>query len=517
VASWADLKNRKLAQWVLVYLAGAGVVWQAIEVLGERWGLTAGLARSLDILLIAGVFATLILAWYHGEKGRQRVSGPELLMFGGLVALTLIALTLFGRDSENFDGGAEAQRGAAAVSMALRKRPAIAVLPFENLSAQQDNEYFTSGIHDDLLMQLSKISALDVIARTSVLQYAGTEKAIPVIGGELGVEAVVEGTVQRVGDRVRINVQLTGVQSNRNMWAQTYDRELSAENIFAIQSDIAQQIADELRATLTLEEGSRIEMAATGSLAAYDLYLRGKEAYNQFTSRDNSVAVLLFREALEVDSEYARAWAGLGDAFGQRVLSPGAGALSADLAASNRLGNSVIGIPWADSAMAAGRRAIAIDEDLADGYATLGYAYTRRGEAEQARRHLLRAIELDPSHLAAVSTLADLYFKLGEFEEFHHWSRRAFRLDPNYRRRQTQVAWSYWDFQEYDLAEQWARKALSRGVDASEALTILSALASTRGDFARGMQIADSIVDNFPTSSYSSNTAAWAGPVRSRL
>ena len=360
------------------------------------------------------------------------------------------------------------------------------------MSADEGNEFFTQGIHDDILTQLSKIGSLDVIARTSVMQYLGTTKTIPTIGEELGVQTLVEGGVQRAGGRVRINVQLIEAQSGTHLWAETYDRELTAENIFAIQSEIATRIAEGLSMTLSSEEGDRISHAPTASLTAYDFYLKGREAYGRYTAEDNDEAIRLFRQALELDQDYARAWAGLGDAFGLRV------------------GNYGLPISWADSAMAASRRAIEIDPDLPDGYKALGLAYRIRGENRQALRNYLKTVELDPSHLPAVASMDAIYFSFGAFDEYHYWSMRAFRLSPNFRYRRTQVAWSYWQLGDYDLAERWARDALALEPDDLEAMQVLSAVASLRGECEQGMEIAERAVLQHPTSAYAHQGAAGA-------
>lgn len=487
----ADLKERKIVQWVLAYLAGAWLIWQVMDVMGDRWGLTPGVGRAIDVLLIVGLLVTLILAWYHGEQGRQRVSGPELLMIGGLFGLTAAVLTVFGGRQEGAANSVE-DVPLRVPQVVLRARPAIAVLPFTNMSGEQENESFTRGIHDDILTQLAKIDALDVIARTSVMQYAGTEKTIPDIGRELGVESVVEGGVQRAGNRVRINVQLIQAESNTHLWAETYDRELTAENIFAIQSEIARAIAGSLRATLTPDEGSRISQAATGSVGAYDVYLRGRAAYFRYSSEDNEEAIRFFRAALDLDADYARAWAGLADAFAQRA--------------------DAFGFPlsWADSAIAAGQRAIGIDPRLADGHKALGLAYGTRGDTDSALRHYFRAVELDPSHFGAVANIGAIYFGRGAFPEYHLWKMRAYRLSPNAPNSRTNVAWSYWNIEEYDLSERWAREATALEAEEEEARSILSAVASHRGDFELGMEIADEIIADYPASLLAFQTAAWA-------
>ena len=412
-------------------------------------------------------------------------------MLGGLLALTAVALTVVGTGDEQAIEGLDALPIRAA-GMVVEGKPAVAVLPFANMSADEGNEFFTQGIHDDILTQLSKIGSLDVIARTSVMQYLGTTKTIPAIGEELGVQAVVEGGVQRAGGRVRINVQLIEAQSGTHLWAETYNRELTAENVFAIQSEITTRIAEGLRMTLSPEEGDRISQAPTTSLTAYDFYLKGREAYGRYTAEDNDEAIRLFRQALALDPDYARAWAGLGDAFGLRVANYG------------------LPIMWADSAMAASRRAIEIDPDLPDGHKALGLTYRIRGEYRQALRNYLRTVELDPSHLTAVSSLDAIYFSFGAFDEYHYWSMRAFRLSPNYRLRRTQVAWSYWQLGDYDLAERWALEALALEPDDLEAMQVLSAIASLRGEFEQGMEVAERAVLQHPTSAYALQGSAGA-------
>ena len=254
-----SLKERKLVQWALAYLAGAWLVWQVMDVLGDRWGLTAGVGRALDMLLIVGLLITLILAWYHGEQGKQRVSGPELLMIGGLFALTAAVLTVFAAD-----GGAAADREVAADSaeavlglvpeVVLRDRPAIAVLPFTNMSADAENEYFTQGIHDDILTQLSKIDALDVIARTSVMQYARhSNSRFRILGWSFGVETVVEGGVQRFWkSRSDQRPAHPRPSPTRIFGRRRTIVELTAENVFANPDrDRPVRSQTSLRATLT--------------------------------------------------------------------------------------------------------------------------------------------------------------------------------------------------------------------------------------------------------------------------
>jgi TolB-like protein len=191
----------------------------------------------------------------------------------------------------------------------------VAVLPFENVSRDADNEPFTIGIHDDLLAHLSKIGSIKTISRTSVLQYRDTTKSIPEIARELGVATILEGGVQRAGDRIRMNVQLVAAETDEPLWSQTYDRLLSAANVFAIQSEIATSIAEALRATLSKDEQRRLEAAPTQNLEAMNTYFFGKQLLERRNAPALFSAVEYFQNAIELDPDYALGHSGLADAY----------------------------------------------------------------------------------------------------------------------------------------------------------------------------------------------------------
>ena len=191
----------------------------------------------------------------------------------------------------------------------------IAVIPFDNLSNDASNEPFTVGIHDDLLTQISRIASLRTISRTSVLQYRDTTKTIPQIAKELGVATILEGGVQRAGDRVRINAQLIDAVTDEHLWAATFDRELNASNIFAIQSEIARAIAEALQATLTDDEQQRLGNVPTDSIAALERYFIGKQMLEQRNSDSLVGAINYFQEVIDLDPDFALAYSGLADAY----------------------------------------------------------------------------------------------------------------------------------------------------------------------------------------------------------
>ncbi len=284
----------------------------------------------------------------------------------------------------------------------------IAVLPFKNLSADPDNEYFSDGITGDIITQLSQIADLSVISQTSTMRYKNTGKSIREIGEELRVDAILEGSVRRAGGQVRITSQLIDARSDEHLWAETYDREL--RDIFKIQSDVAEKIARALEVRLTREEKSRITAESTQDMAAYDAYLRGREYYKKFQKEDNETAIVLFKEALEIDPDYALAHAGLADAYAQR-------ALRFDFTQA-----------WLDSAYVAASKAIGLNSELAEGHKALGLVYQLEGRNSSARDAYKKALEYNPNLVVAVGNLGWNAMLSGRADEAIRWFNKSIRL-----------------------------------------------------------------------------------------
>jgi TolB-like protein/Tfp pilus assembly protein PilF len=325
----------------------------------------------------------------------------------------------------------------------------IAVLPFENLSGETENEYFSDGITDDILTALSKVGGLKVISRTSTLQYKGTTKPIKEIADELDVATILEGTVRRSGDQVRITAQLIDARTDEHVWAETYDRELT--DVFAIQSEIASRIADRLHVALSQRETASIRAGETSSPEAYDLVLRAR---NRLLDNDQDQiprthsAIALLRQALELDPGYAQAHATLGFAYANLVF------------ADNR--------SWADSALAASRRAIELAPELSSGHGALGYAQYALGKYGEALASLRRAIELDPNNVGPRSGAALVLDDLGRWDEELEILLPAVRADPGDAGRYRRVADLYERLGLPDLAETWLAEAERRGVTPAE-------------------------------------------------
>lgn len=290
----------------------------------------------------------------------------------------------------------------------------IAVLPFDFLTGTEEGEPLGVGLHDDLLTELARIPGLTVISRTSVKAYRATDKPVRQIALELGVGTLVECGIQSAGERVRLNVQLIDARHDAHRWAETFDRALSVENLFDIQSELARKIAGSLRAELTEEEGRRlVSRRATEDLDAYRLCARGRERLDRRTEDEMRRAVDLFRDAIERDAGYVLAWVGLADALGLLVSyghdDPGHG------------------LPRAEEAAG---RALELDPESAEAHASLGLLGYLRRRGPEALRLFERAIELRSGYAEAHNWLAYVRLLLGRRAAALESARRAVELDP---------------------------------------------------------------------------------------
>jgi TolB-like protein len=314
------LRRRKVVQWGIAYVAAAWGLLQGLEYLGDTFGGPPALQQYATLLSIVGLPVALVLAWYHGDRGHQRVSGTEfailtalLLLGGGMFAWLGAVRSGPAATGESAVTGEQAEPVAAATPVAMDSSArSLAVLPFENRSAAEDDAYFAEGMHDELLTQLARLRDVRVISRTSVQRYAETDKTIPQIAAELGVSTVLEGGVQRAGDRVRINVQLIDAQRDSQLWSQRFERALTAQNLFEIQSEITAAIATQLEAVFVGGAATAATAAApTQNTAAYNAYLLGN-TLNRYDTPDVAGitrATEAYAEAVRLDPQFAAAYA----------------------------------------------------------------------------------------------------------------------------------------------------------------------------------------------------------------
>ena len=410
---WATLRRRKVVQWGLVYLAGAWGFLQGLAYVTETFHWPEQVRQIALLAALIGLPLILILAWYHGDRGEQHVRGTEL----GLIALLFLAgggiFWLYERANERTTTAPTQAATSKSDTSVADSRPSIAVLPFENRSDVQKDAFFVDGIHDDILTQLSKVSALRVISRTSVERFRKTDLSMQQIAAQLGVKSILEGGVQRAGDRVRINVQLIDAATDAHHWAENYDRELTVENMFAIQSEVAQAIAGALKATLTPAEKVRVAAVPTRSLPAWEAYQLGIQSLAPRTSPSLVGAEQLFRRAIALDSEFALAYVGLSDALRLQTEYSGASMeptlVKADEAAS---------------------KALALNPDQAEAWASKAGVAMSRGQNKDAERLLRRAIALNPNYATAHHWLSQVLRSSGSLEEVLEHAERAAQLDP---------------------------------------------------------------------------------------
>jgi TolB-like protein/tetratricopeptide (TPR) repeat protein len=501
------LQNRSVWQVLGVYALGSWIAIQVVDVLSNSFDLPAWFPRFTLALLVIGLPVVLVTAWVQKRLARRAVvdsSGVDrspmagtgrLFTWRNAISGGLAAFALWGVVATSwllFGPGSSGGR-ANGSSGDLRS---VAVLPFVSVQTDEESRAFTGGIHDDLLTQLTKIDSLTVISRTSVMKYRDTQLGIPQIAAELGVATVVEGGIQRAGNWVRVNVQLIEARSDRHLWAETYDAELTSANIFSIQSDIARQIATALRTTLTPDVEVRLAARPTESLQAYDLYTRGRYLHGRpqgGTKAGLEDAAGLFRQAIEADPDFAAAYAGLADVYldlWSNAYLPAEQALA--------------------EARAAAERALALDETLADAHTSLADVLESELRFAEAEREHLRALELNPGSAEAHRRYARLLLDLGRFDELVLQLRRAVELDPlsiSYRLSLTSGLWFTGDY-EGGIAE--ARKVLELEPDNPGALYSLGFASVLNGDTAQGFAALRRALEVRPEYPFNVTALAWA-------
>jgi TolB-like protein/Tfp pilus assembly protein PilF len=444
------LKQRKLVQWAIAYVAAAFALLQGIDIVAQQFGWPEGVRRGITLGLVVGFFVTLVLAWYHGERGAQRVTGTELLIIG-------LVLALGGGFLWRFAAARSADSKTATVpneSKSVINAKSIAVLPFENLSSDKENAYFADGVQDEILTDLSKIADLKVISRTSVVQYkSGLARNLRKIGEELGVAHVVEGSVQRAANKIRVNAQLIDARSDAHLWGQTYDRDLA--DVFAIQSEIAKAIADQLQAKLSPNEKKAIEQPPTKDLAAFDLYNRAKSllltaSFSATGDRDVLKAIELLDEAVKRDPSFFDAYCQLAYAHEQLYAVFGSDhtparlalaeaavqpatrlrpdAAETHLARAQYLYYGLRDYAGALAELEIARRALPNDPRL---FELTGYILRRRGQQEEGLRNLERAAELYPRNFLTLQHIAVSYLLLGRYAEAIAALDRALAIVPD--------------------------------------------------------------------------------------
>jgi TolB-like protein/tetratricopeptide (TPR) repeat protein len=339
-----ELKRRNVFRVGIAYLVVCWLVMQVADVVINNIGAPDWLFQAIMLVLLLGFPVAVIFAWAfemtpEGLKKEKDVDRSQSVApktgrkldraIIGIMALALVYFvweSRFQTDSEitpesSNPAVAEIQAVSTSDETVNKEDNSIAVLPFANRSRSEDDAFFSDGIHDDLLTQLAKIGDLKVISRTSVMKYRDTEKTIPEIAAELGVSTILEGGIQRAGKRIRINAQLIDVTTDEHLWAETFDREMTMENIFDIQSEITRQIVTAVKGELSETEQQSLAAAPTDNLEAYEAFLHAKASTNRadYTKEKYIEAQPWAERAVKLDPEFAEAWAILTEIHGQAV------------------------------------------------------------------------------------------------------------------------------------------------------------------------------------------------------
>jgi TolB-like protein/Tfp pilus assembly protein PilF len=447
---FAELKRRNVYKVALAYIVAGWALSQGIAQVLPVFDVPNLIIRLIVLLIIIGLPIALVLAWMfeitpQGIKRTETADGMLItarqkqrawiyvVVAGGLLS---IGLFLLGRYTAQTPRQSETATGAALL------QKSIAVLPFENLSGNPENAYFTQGIQEEIVTRLAKIADLTVISRSSTQHFKSSPENLAQIARQLGVANILEGSVQRSGDQVRVNAQLIKAATGAHLWADTFDRELT--DIFTVESEIATRIAETLQAKLTGSEKTAIAKRSTASTEAYELYLKGRFFWNKRTGADLRTAIEYFNQALSKDPNYALAYAGLADCYG---LLPLFGVASP-----------------ADSfpqAKAAAKKALELDDTLAEAHSSLAlvlqfYDY----DIEQSLKEFARAIQLNPNYATAHHWYGELLGAMGRFDEGIAELKRAQQLDPLSLIINADLGHVYTLARQYDKAIEQLRKVI---------------------------------------------------------
>ncbi|MCW8925790.1 MAG: tetratricopeptide repeat protein [Xanthomonadales bacterium] len=418
---YGELKRRNVIRVAVVYLVGGWLLTLLAAVTFPYLGVSDWWTHFLVIVLALGFLPTMVVAWLFvitpggviRDTPITQSSAKPLDVF--IMALVIAALSLFLAGHFWFAGGpiesnSVTQDRVAANGLATTQYPAhsIAVLPFVNMSDDASNEYFSDGISEELLNLLARVHKLRVISRSSAFSFKGKDLDIPTIAAQLNVAHVLEGSVRRAGDRVRITVQLIDARSDTHLWSETFDREL--DDIFAIQDEIASTVVEQLKVTLLGESPTSEEVDP----AAYMLYLQARHLGNRGTATTTEQSIALYQQALAVEPRYASAWSGLANSYLNLYLH---GQLSRE--ESTHL------------AREASQRALELDADHAPAYAHLSrIELTYDRDLAVAAQHLQHALKLEPTNPEILHRAIVMAYRLGRMDDAIRIGKYTIERDP---------------------------------------------------------------------------------------
>ena len=416
---FSELKRRNVYKVAVAYAVIAWLLIQAASILFPTFEAPAWVMKVFVVIVAAGFAVALLIAWAfemtpQGIKRTEDVRPDEVIpqwsrrKFAALIIVIAIAATAL--LAYQWLRPKSSMSAVDAPDIPLKS---IAVLPFDNLSRDPDNAFFAEGVQDEILTRLAKITDLKVISRTSTQHFKSSPDNLPQIARQLGVAYILEGSVQKAGDAVRVNVQLIKAMSDAHLWADTFDRKLT--DIFAVESEIAKTIADTLQAKLSSSAEHVLASRPTDNPEAHELYLKGRYFWNRRTGPNLQKAVGYFEQAIEKDPKYALAYSGLADCHVLLPVYPELGSYPRD---------------EMPKALAAAHKAVDLDDTLAEAHTSLARALASDLQLSAAMSEFKRAIELNPSYATAHQWFGECLQSQGRVEEGLAELTRAQEVDP---------------------------------------------------------------------------------------
>jgi TolB-like protein/Flp pilus assembly protein TadD len=410
-----ELQRRNVFKVALAYIVAAWLVMQVADVVLNNVAAPDWTLHVLIVFIALGFPFAVIFAWAFEltPEGLRRETEPEAeesLQAGSrrtfntlIVAVVVVALVYLGL---TYDWGREPQ------SVAPGEIRSIVVLPLDNLMNDPSQGYFVEGMHEALITELSKIKALRVISKTSAMRYKDSGKAVPAIASELGVDAVVEGSVLRAGNVVRVTTQLIEAKTDRHIWADNFDRELN--DILAIYADVTREIVNHIRINLTPDEQASLAKSSPVNPEVYELYLKGRYLCDNWSPQEMQQGIALLQNAVNLDPQHAASHAKLAQCLQDSAFFEYLKPLEID-----------------SRARVAATTAVRLDDRLAEAHVALGGVNYYLGfDGKSAEREYLRALELNPNSIDALLHVAWLFSQAGRFDEAIVPAQRAVELDP---------------------------------------------------------------------------------------
>ncbi len=366
------------------------------------------------------------------------------------------------------------------------KEKSVAILPFVNSPENPDQEFFSEGLTKDVISQVSKIGSIKVISDEAVQGFKNSDFPLDSIAKILNVTTILKGSVQWIGDKIQINVQLIDPEESQNLWAETYNRE--ATDIFKVQTDIATEIARVLNSSLSSEERSLLSKSQTSSFEAYELHLKGRELYSHYDRQSVLEAIEYFKAALEEDPNYALAYASLADCYAQ-------------------LSYYGEGDQWQDSSLEMSGKALAIDPYLAEAFKSQGNVYYYRGQNEYAKISFEKALASNPNLSSAIGNLATVYFVAGNLTEALKLQKKSVSLNPTNFLPYQISGWIYRVLDQFDLANDWLDRSYSLQRD-PVTIEQKAFIEIEKGNFIQALNYIDSLfIDKIDTTALEYSTA----------